>query len=139
MNEDKKFFDLHTRGIGYISRLRTVAPKGKKSASFLACSISALRGDTDSKEYTYFDVKICGKKAFEILKEYADKLKKEQKVFVSFVIGDTYPEYYTDKENKLRGCIKGRLLRIALLKIDGKVIYRAADNDETDGELPAAA
>lgn len=139
MNDDKKYFDLHTRGIGYMKRLRTVKPKGKKSASFLACSIAALRGDTDSKEYTWFDVKVCGKKAFEILKEYADKLKNEQKVFVSFVVGDTYPEHYTDKDGALRGYIKGRLLRIALLKIDGEVIYREADNDTTDEELPAAA
>lgn len=124
MNTDKKYFDLHTRGIGYISRLRTVTPKGKKSASFLACGISALRGDTESKEYTYFDVKVCGGKAFEILKEYADKLKKGQKVFVSFVVGDAYPDVFTDKNGELRSYMKGRLLKLPLLRIDGEEIYR---------------
>ncbi|EDT2963670.1 DUF3577 domain-containing protein [Salmonella enterica subsp. enterica] len=124
MNEEKKYFDLHTRGIGYISRLRTVTPKGKKSASFLACSIAALRGDSESKEYTYFDVKICGQKAIETLKEYADKLNKEQKVFASFVVGDAYPEVYTNKKGELCHYIKGRLLKLPLLRIDGKEIYR---------------
>lgn len=27
MNTERKYFDLHTRGIGYVNRLRTVTPK----------------------------------------------------------------------------------------------------------------
>ncbi|STV76430.1 Periplasmic protein TonB, links inner and outer membranes [Klebsiella michiganensis] len=27
MNAERKYFDLHTRGIGYVNRLRQVTPK----------------------------------------------------------------------------------------------------------------
>ena len=46
MTTQAQFFDLHTRGIGYLNRVREVTVK--KGNPFMACTIAALRGDTDS-------------------------------------------------------------------------------------------
>ncbi len=46
----KKFFDLHTRGLGYLNRVRMVTTKGKggrRGDSFLACAVNALHGDSE--------------------------------------------------------------------------------------------
>lgn len=46
MTTQAQFFNLHTRGIGYLNRVREVT--AKKGNPFMACTIAALRGDTDS-------------------------------------------------------------------------------------------
>ena len=40
---ESKFYDLHVTGLGYLNRVRMVKPN--KGETFLACSISALRGE----------------------------------------------------------------------------------------------
>ncbi|EEE6744503.1 DUF3577 domain-containing protein [Salmonella enterica subsp. enterica] len=133
---ERKYFDLHTRGIGYVNRLRTVTPK--KGEPFLACTIAALRGTTDQPEYTYIDVHVYNEKAVELLESCQDALSKKQKVLISFSVGDIYPECFIYKKGDKKdqsGCsIKGRLIKIITLKIDGHEFYRenAAENQSVD-------
>ncbi|EJN2862261.1 DUF3577 domain-containing protein [Salmonella enterica subsp. enterica serovar Yaba] len=133
---ERKYFDLHTRGIGYVNRLRTVSPK--KGEPFLACTIAALRGTTDQPEYTYIDVRVYNEKAVELLESCQDALSKKQKVLISFSVGDIYPECFTyekgDKKGQCGCGIKGRLIKITTLKIDGHEFYRenAAENQSVD-------
>ena len=72
---ESKFYDLHVTGLGYLNRVRLVKPS--KGDSFLACSISALRGEWNKDgsikpESTKFDVRVYGQdaiKAIEALNE----------------------------------------------------------------------
>ncbi|MDN8600285.1 DUF3577 domain-containing protein [Citrobacter sp. S2-9] len=133
---EKKYFDLHTRGIGYVNRLRTVTPK--KAKPFLACTIAALRGSADEPEYTYIDVRVCNEKACELLESCQDALGQKQKVLIAFTVGDIYPECFTYEHGEKKGqcgCgIKGRLIKITLIKINGHEVYRenAAENLSAD-------
>ncbi|VEA48535.1 Periplasmic protein TonB [Salmonella enterica subsp. arizonae] len=88
-NTERKYFDLHTRGIGYVNRLRTVTPK--RGNPFTAYTIAALRGTTDEPEYTYIDVRVYNEKAVELLESCQDALGKKQRVLIGFNIGDIYP------------------------------------------------
>jgi hypothetical protein len=58
---EKAFFDLHVNGVGYLNRIREVKPR--KGQPFLACSISAMRGDPSDVEYTKFDLRVTGGEA----------------------------------------------------------------------------
>lgn len=131
MNTEHKYFDLHTRGIGYVNRLRTVTPK--KAKPFQACTIAALRGTTAEPEYTYIDVRVYNEKACELLECCQDALNKKQKVLIAFNIGDIYPECFTYEKGEKKGqsgCgIKGRLIKITLVKIDGHEVYREKSNE----------
>jgi len=135
MNTEHKYFDLHTRGIGYVNRLRTVTPK--KGQPFLACTIAALRGTSHEPDYTYIDVRVYNEKAAELLESCQEALSKKQKVLISFCVGDIYPECFTYEKGEKKGqsgCgIKGRLIKITTLKIDGHEFYR-----EPPFEQPAA-
>lgn len=138
MNTETKYFDLHTRGIGYVNRLRTVTPK--KGKSFLACTVAALRGTTDEPEYTYIDVRVYNEKACELLESCQDALEQKQKVLIAFNIGDIYPECFTYEKGEKKGqcgCgIKGRLIKITMIKINGNETYR----EKADAiNLPAEA
>ncbi|EAS1759755.1 DUF3577 domain-containing protein [Salmonella enterica] len=126
MTTERKYFDLHTRGIGYVNRLRTVTPK--KGQPFLACTIAALRGTTDEPEYTYIDVRVYNEKAIELLERCQDALNQKQKVLIAFNVGDIYLDHFVykngEKKDQHGSGIKGRLIKITMLKIDGHEFYR---------------
>ncbi|EBZ5771671.1 DUF3577 domain-containing protein [Salmonella enterica subsp. enterica serovar Redlands] len=129
---ERKYFDLHTRGIGYVNRLRTVTPK--KGKPFLACTVAALRGNTDEPDYTYIDVRVYNEKACELLESCQDAVDQKQKVLIAFSIGDIYPECFTYEKGEKKGqcgCgIKGRLIKITMIKVNGE--YRYSENTPED-------
>lgn len=133
---ERQYFDLHTRGIGYVNRLRTVTPK--KGTPFLACTIAALRGTTHEPEYTYIDVRVYNDRAVELLESCQDALTRKDKVLIAFNIGDIYPESFTYEKGEKKGqcgCgLKGRLIKISLVKINGHEVYRenAPENTPAD-------
>ena len=63
------YFDLHTRGCGYLSRVRwvTTTSRGRKSDPFLCCAINALHDDVDAPSYTYFDLRVTGTDAQQLV------------------------------------------------------------------------
>jgi hypothetical protein len=133
---ERHYFDLHTRGIGYVNRLRTVTPK--KGKPFLACTIAALRGTTDEPEYSYVDVRVYNDRAAELLEGCQEALANKDRVLIAFNIGDIYPECFTYEKGEKKGqcgCgLKGRLIKISLIKINGHEVWRenAPENAATD-------
>jgi Protein of unknown function (DUF3577) len=119
-----KYFDLHVSGVGYLNRIRHVPIR--KGAPFLACTIAALRGDRNEVEYTNLDVKVSGESAkvlVEALKTYVDR---DCKVLIGFKVGDIYAESFTmtsgERQGQTAASIKGRLLKIEHVRIDGNPI-----------------
>ena len=137
---EAKYFDLHTSGVGYLSRVRDVPIKRE---SFLACTISALRGESSSTEYTKFDCRVSGadaKMIVNLLRMQAND--QDKKVLIGFVIGDTYPESFVfdDKGTKTTKLVtKGRLLRITFAKVNGvPVDFPNVANESEQPEAQAA-
>ncbi len=137
-----KYFDLHTRGIGYVSRIREVTPK--KGAAFVACTIAALTGSSDSVEYRYFDTTVVGSEAISLIKRCQDAVASDSKVLVSFNIGDLWIDPFVYQQGPKKGetghSLKGRLLAIDWIKIDGEVVYSkpAQSEHESESDNPAA-
>lgn len=139
-------FNLHVSGVGYINRIRWVTPKqgGRKAQPFLACSIAALRGNSDEPDYTYFDLRVSGEEARHLVEQAMKDVEDGRKVVVSFKVGDIYPHKY-DRNVKVDGrmtgeketacLIKGRLLLINTVTVDGERIY-ARQTDEADQAQP---
>lgn len=141
---DKKFFDLHTRGLGYLNRTRWVNIKGKggrRADTFLCCSINALHGDADSPDSSLFDCRVSGTDAQQIVQVLMPAIDAKKKVLIGFTIGDIFAHVYERKvkekgaDNKWRetgatetaSLIKGRLIQIGYVKIDTEVVYRIDD------------
>ena len=143
-NKQNSHFNLHTVGVGYLNRVRWVEAKGagRKSAPFLCCAISALRGNSDAPDYTYFDLRVSGEEAIEMVKELQADVDNNRKVVISFRIGDIYPHVYMRRvkdpsgrptgESEPAAIIKGRLLLINSISIDGENVYRRNEDDTTD-------
>ena len=139
-NEPKKYFDLHTTGFGYANRMREVKMRGQ---GFWAVDISALRGNSDDAQYTKFDTRISGREALEVLTRFKADIDAKKKVLVGFRIGDIYPETFIFEKGEKAGqtgvVLKGRLLQVAWVKVDGKMLYTAKENDQAADALAKAA
>ena len=141
-NNNVKYFDLHTKGVGYLSRVRKVSVK--KGPGFLACDISALRGSSDAVEYTRFDCRVSGTEAQKVIEQVTDAANdKTKKVLIGFNIGDLYAETFTYEQGPKAGqagvSLKGHLLRIAFVKVDGNTVYSAPKADEAPADAEADA
>ncbi|WP_321287714.1 DUF3577 domain-containing protein [Alcaligenes phenolicus] len=135
-------FNLHVNGIGYLNRIRWVETKGsgRKAKPFLSCSISAMRGKTDEPDYTYFDLRVSGSEAIEMVEKLKGDVEAKRKVFVSFRVGDIYAHSYmrnlrdengrTTGEQEPAALIKGRLLLINSVTVDGVNIFRRELQEE---------
>jgi len=123
-SSQSSFFNLHVEGVGYLNRVRTVKPK--KGQEFLACTVSAMRGSTDSIGYTKFDCRVSGADAQKIVKRLEPEVAAEKSVIIGFRIADIYPETFTFERGEKKGqtgvSIKGRLLRIKFAKVNGEAI-----------------
>jgi Protein of unknown function (DUF3577) len=140
-------FNLHVSGIGYLNRVRWVEPKqkGRKADPFLACSISALRGSAEAPQYTYFDLRVSGHEAAELVEKCMEDVDQRRKVVVSFKVGDIYTDMY-ERDVKVDGrktgdkemacLIKGRLLLINTITIDGERVYTRHTEDDADVTNP---
>jgi len=134
----KQFFDLHINGIGYVNRIREV--QVKKGQPYLSCTIAALRGNSESVEYTYFECNVTGTKAKNLMERCIDASNLKKKILISFCLGDLYAETFTyskgDKQGQTGVSLKARLLKITSIKIDGELKY--SDKDESsENQAPA--
>ncbi|AZE99511.1 Periplasmic protein TonB [Pseudomonas orientalis] len=136
------YFDLHTQGLGYLNRIREVTPSRGKA--FLACTIAALNGPTESPEYRYFDVTVCGAEARQLVNRYAEAVEQGHKVLMGFRLGDLWTDLFRysrgEKAGKTGVSLKARLLFVSWVKVNGKLVYQARPKAETDdtAATPAA-
>jgi hypothetical protein len=127
MSNETKYFDLHTTGIGYLNRIREVTPR--KGAPFMATTIAALRGSSDDVEYAYIDCNVVGAEATKLVRRCIEAVDAGKKVLVSFRIGDIWADAFTYEKGEKKGqtgvSLKGRLLFIGWIKVDGETVYEA--------------
>ena len=125
-NEGPRYFDLHTTGIGYLSRVREV--KVKKGEAFVCVDISALRGTSEAVEYTRFDCRVSGEEALGVVNRLRADIEAKKKVLVGFKIGDLYAETFVyekgDKAGQTGISLKAHLLRLTFAKVDGAMVYQ---------------
>lgn len=140
----QQFFNLHTSGIGYLSRVRWVDSSkkngGRRAEPFLSCAINALRGSSDDVQYTYFDVKVVGEEAIQVIADLEAAANSQSKVLVAFKVADVYIHSYERRKRDHNGhqtdqtewatLIKGRLIQITMAKVDGELVYERAELPE---------
>jgi hypothetical protein len=124
---ETKYFDLHTRGIGYLCRAREVSVS--RAEPYLAVTVAALHGAAHDVEYTYIDCRVTGAEAYMLISHCKEEINSGSKVLVGFTIGDIWISPFTyqkgDKKGQPGASLKGRLLYISMLRINGETVFRA--------------
>ncbi|PZP98311.1 MAG: hypothetical protein DI587_14790 [Variovorax paradoxus] len=141
----QQFFNLHASGIGYLNRVRWVETGnrsgGRRAEPFLSCAINALRGSSDAPQYTYFDLKVVGEDAIQVISDLAEAVDAERKVIVAFRAADLYVHTYERRkrhgrdgqrsdETEMASLIKARLLLITSAKVDGELVYKREEPED---------
>jgi hypothetical protein len=140
----QQFFNLHTSGIGYLSRVRWVDLSkkhgGRRADPFLSCAINALRGHSDEVQYTYFDVKVVGEEAIQVVSDLQEAANGQSKVLIAFKVADSYIHTYERRKRDQNGqqtdqtewatLLKGRLILITMAKVDGDLVYERPELPE---------
>ncbi|CAM2187793.1 DUF3577 domain-containing protein [Paraburkholderia sacchari] len=143
--EPRKYFDLHLRGLGYLSRVRDVTAKSNgrsKAKPFLACAISAFHGDPNVENgivYLPLDLIVAGEKAREAVRSVMDDANDpDVKVLVSFRAGDHYIRTFERTGNRAGetgAVLKGRLLKLFWIKVDGQEVYRDESEEHDNADV----
>ena len=129
------YFNLHTSGLGYLSRVRHVDVK--RGDGFLACEINALHGRSDEVEYTRFDCRVSGAEAIAQIARCLDIVAQDAdaKILLGFCLGDLYVDTFVYKQGKRQGqtgvSLKARLIRVDWIKVNGEMVYKA-EKPESD-------
>lgn len=123
-NENSKYFDLHTTGIGYLNRVREVTPK--EGSPFLAVTIAAIHGSVTNVQHTYFECGVYGDEAKRIVRELMPAVQDESKVLIGFTLSNLKADAFTFKQGEKAGQpgvnLKARLIKVAWAKVNGERI-----------------
>lgn len=113
----KSYFDIHTSGLGYIQRVREVPVKGgRKAMPFLACTVVALVGPATNPTRRYFDVRVSGAEAKQLVQPYIGIDDLQQRLLVRFRLGDLWIDPFRRPSGDPAASIKARLLKAELLE-----------------------
>jgi len=134
-SERPEFFNLFTTGVAYVNRAREVALENGNP--YLACSLAALNGPKQKVKYRYIDCSVVGDKAQELIRKYMAIIKDEnRKVLCGFKIGDLWVDTFIFQKGPKQGqpgfSLKGRLLVLEWIKVDGEYVYVAAESASAD-------
>ncbi|HFJ0421585.1 TPA: DUF3577 domain-containing protein [Pseudomonas aeruginosa] len=113
----KSYFDIHTKGTGYIQRVREVPVKGAKP--YLACTIAALIGPAKATVLRYFDVRVAGGEAKKLVRNYLGVDERKCRPLVRFRLGDPWVSPFIrssgERQGEAAASVKSRLLQVELL------------------------
>jgi hypothetical protein len=123
-NENTKYFDLPTTGIGYLNRVRQVTPA--EGTPFLAVTIAAIHGSVSDVQHTYFECGVYGEQAQNIVRELEPAVSGDSKVLIGFTLSNLKADSFTFKQGDKAGQpgvnLKARLIKIAWAKVDGQAV-----------------
>lgn len=133
-----EFFDHISSGLGYLNSIREVQTKKGK---YLACKIAALYGRCTEPEYIYYDLNVTAKDAEHLVRRCIAACDAKRKVLVGFSVGDAHPKIFNfsnpEKQGQQGVSMKGRLLSIGWIKIDGSMVYKAEKKNQSDIQTQA--
>ena len=110
MKTDAQFFNLHTSGMGQLTRARKIEPARGKP--YMAVDIISQRGDSKQR----FSANAVGEPAMETLNDALWRINSGQYPMVKFNLGDLMPTPFTYQQGEKAGqtglALKSRLLHI---------------------------
>ena len=124
---ETKFFNFTCDGVGYLNN-----PRHHSKGNGLSVTVKALRGNAEEKESSRLDLDVVGSEAKKLITHLMKKFpqlmefkaKDKPTVFIGFHASDIRSEKFEVKETEYL-TIKGRLLKIKFININGERVYLA--------------
>ena len=142
MSTEKSVKNLHTRGVGFINRLRWV--EARKGKPYLCVAIGAQYGVADENGHfdsSLYDLRVVTDKAIEAVTQLEETFKAGNKIYVDFLAGDTRAEAFQYKTGTREGewgaSIKGTLLQVRGAWVDGERVIDSSSETKSEHGEPA--
>jgi len=126
--------------LGWLNKVRFV--DGHKGKPFWSASIVCPRGSYEDYDTELVQTIVKGEQAIELIDKYFDAINDpESKITIVTNIGDLRPDSYVDGEGNTCLVMKGSLLRIRYMKVNGEVVYReeGQEEDQPQADAPKAS
>ena len=121
------------KSFGWPSKARFV--DGHRGDPFWSVNIVCPRGAYDDYDTELIQTIVKGKQAIELIDKYFDEINdRNAKVAIVSNIGDLRPASFTDTDGNLRLVMKGSLLSIQYMKVNGEVVYQADPNGQEEDQ-----
>lgn len=145
---ENKYFDIVTRGIGYLNNAHTV--NLENGEPYPAVDIRALEGPKDNVRYRKIQCSVKGTRAKEVTKNYLSEINSNtDKVLCGFTVADPQPRSWKNKETgEIQNAFHAKLIGIDWISVNGKRVYtreKSAENgnartagDGQPGDMAAA-
>lgn len=118
-------YELITRGIGYLNRIKEVTPRD--GDPFLSCSIAALSGPIDDPDYRYVETIVTDANARHLVRRCVQAVEAEKKVLIAFRLSDMQADPYIrtkgEKAGEAAATLESKLIHVGLIKVDGERVY----------------
>lgn len=136
-SDKPEFFNFHAKGVAYLNRAREV--EVENGDPYLSCTLAVLTGPKSKVKYRYVDCRVVGEKAEELVQKYLSIINDEdRKVLAGCRIGDLWTDAFIfqkgPKQGKPGANLKGRLLFLEWIKIDGQYVYVSAESESASAK-----
>ncbi len=130
--EEQKFFNVTTKGLGYLNKVSEKRETGKDIA--FKASVSALVGTTEKMEYERFTLYARGDQAIGVLQALQPYLEDDKnKVLIAFSASNCRARGFTPEDGDNAGQLvtyqQGNLIFISCAKVNGEEVYRAPERE----------
>lgn len=134
--EKPSSLQLQTAGMGYLNRCAF-----QKNGNCVV-GLSALHGEKDAVEKTYFDATVHDRNLRQIVERFAPDIEAGKKILIGFGLSGMSHETFVYKKGQKAGktgvVLKTCLTRIAWVKVEGEFVYRESGEKAADSAARAA-
>ena len=139
MDKQAIYFNVITKGLGYVNDARVVKLEG--GHSFRAVRMSLIEGRVDNPRYVYIDLTVKGEATVDLIRQHRDAIADEnRKVLAAVDISSLRTTAFVYKNGERKGqpgaALKGALIGISYLSIDGEVVYTRPEQETESAPAP---
>ena len=139
MDKQEKYFNIITKGLGSIHDVRVVKLEGGRS--FRAVRMSLIEGHVDNPRFVFIDLMMKGEVTVDLFRQYREAIAdKKQVVLAAVEIGSLRTTAFVYKNGERKGqlgsALKGALIGISHLTIDGEVVYTRPESEAEPTPTP---
>ena len=126
------YFDSKLTGFAYFQRARWISTR--KGSGYLAVTVCILQGEAGATKNLYVDCNVTGQKAKFLIDQHIPCINDRQtKVSGAVRVSDLYVDTFTYNANHPKSgqtgvSLKGRLLNIQTMKVDGQLVPEASED-----------
>ena len=128
-NAAHPYFDFITTGVAYVNRVKQIFPQagGRVFTPYWTAKLAVLVSKGNDVQYRYIDCTIPAEEAEKLVCLYmAEANNQAGKVLAGVRIADLHAETFTKKDGEVVPCLKGRLIKISWMKVNGNMVFKAS-------------